>query len=212
MENSKQIVQLPRLLRTPLKVNANAPRIMTPLPLTSRVHPRQLYWIPSPNLSLCGDRKRSLCAISSTHAASSPFTVWSTAPPSRHFLYTLSSTAPPCTRPPRGLPISVPVNVRYNSVYATIFKPARRAFHATTVRRRMHHFDTLKLVQRLKDEGLSEEQAVALMRVLNDVVEESIQDMTRTMVLKEGWLFFLVSFYVSPLHVLFWIGHGESPI
>ena len=49
-----------------------------------------------------------------------------------------------------------------------------------------HHFDTLKFVQRLKGEGFSEEQAVAMMRVLNDVIEESIQNLTRTMVLKEG--------------------------
>lgn len=48
-----------------------------------------------------------------------------------------------------------------------------------------HHFDTLKFVQRLKDEGFKEEQAVAMMRVLNDVIEESIQNLTRTMVLKE---------------------------
>jgi hypothetical protein len=44
------------------------------------------------------------------------------------------------------------------------------------------------VVQRLKGEGFSEEQAIALMRVLNDVVEESIQNLTRTMVLREGRL------------------------
>jgi hypothetical protein len=48
----------------------------------------------------------------------------------------------------------------------------QRAFHATTPRYRDHHFDTLKFVQRLKDEGFSEEQAVAMMRVLSDVIEE----------------------------------------
>lgn len=51
---------------------------------------------------------------------------------------------------------------------------------------RDHHFDTLKFVQRLKKEGFSEEQAVAMMRVLNDVIQESIQNLTRTMVLREG--------------------------
>ncbi|RHZ68847.1 hypothetical protein CDV55_105624 [Aspergillus turcosus] len=50
---------------------------------------------------------------------------------------------------------------------------------------REHHFDTLRFVQRLKDEGFSEEQAVAMMRVLNDVIQESIQHLTRTMVLRE---------------------------
>jgi hypothetical protein len=37
---------------------------------------------------------------------------------------------------------------------------------------RDHHFDTLKFVQRLKDEGFTEEQAEAMMRVLSDVIEE----------------------------------------
>ncbi|KAH0379434.1 DUF1640-domain-containing protein, partial [Aureobasidium melanogenum] len=61
----------------------------------------------------------------------------------------------------------------------------RRQFSATTQRNRDHHFDTLKFVQRLKDEGFTEEQAVAMMKVLSDVVEESIQNLTRTMVLRE---------------------------
>ncbi|KAL2828661.1 peptide N-acetyl-beta-D-glucosaminyl asparaginase amidase A-domain-containing protein [Aspergillus cavernicola] len=75
--------------------------------------------------------------------------------------------------------------IRYNGVYVAIFHPARRAFHASAPRERDHHFDTLKFVQRLKDEGFSEEQAVATMRVLNDVIQESIQNLTRTMVLRE---------------------------
>ncbi|MCJ1428659.1 Coiled-coil domain-containing protein 90B, mitochondrial [Sticta canariensis] len=50
---------------------------------------------------------------------------------------------------------------------------------------RDHHFDTLKVVQRLKDEGFSEEQSRAMMLVLSDVIEESIQNLTRTMVLRE---------------------------
>ncbi|KAI9681645.1 MAG: hypothetical protein M1829_000844 [Trizodia sp. TS-e1964] len=61
----------------------------------------------------------------------------------------------------------------------------RRSFHASTPQARDHHFDTLKFVQRLKDEGIKEEQAVAMMRVLSDVIEESIQNLTRTMVLRE---------------------------
>ncbi|KIH94006.1 mitochondrial protein FMP32 [Sporothrix brasiliensis 5110] len=62
---------------------------------------------------------------------------------------------------------------------------ARRAFHAAAVRRRDHHFDTLKFVQRLQDDGFTEDQSVAMMKVLNDVIEESIQNLTRTMVLRE---------------------------
>jgi hypothetical protein len=49
---------------------------------------------------------------------------------------------------------------------------ARRSFSSTAVRARDHHFDTLKFVQRLKDEGFTEEQAVAMMKVLSDVIEE----------------------------------------
>lgn len=78
--------------------------------------------------------------------------------------------------------------IRHNGVYVATFNPARRAFHASAPRERDHHFDTLKFVQRLKDEGFSEEQAVAMMRVLNDVIQESIQNLTRIMVLREGWL------------------------
>ncbi|KAI1637966.1 DUF1640-domain-containing protein [Biscogniauxia mediterranea] len=61
----------------------------------------------------------------------------------------------------------------------------RRSFHATAPRARDHHFDTLKFVQRLQSEGFTEEQSVAMMKVLNDVIEESIQNLTRTMVLRE---------------------------
>ena len=63
-----------------------------------------------------------------------------------------------------------------------------RAFSTTQSRARDHHFDTLKFVQRLKDEGFSEEQSKAMMLVLSDVIEESIQNLTRTMVLREGVL------------------------
>ncbi|CAK3848813.1 FMP32, mitochondrial [Lecanosticta acicola] len=62
---------------------------------------------------------------------------------------------------------------------------ARRAFSATPVSSKDHHFDTLKFVQRLQQEGFTEEQAVAMMKVLSDVIEESIQNLTRTMVLRE---------------------------
>jgi hypothetical protein len=47
-----------------------------------------------------------------------------------------------------------------------------RAFHATAQRQRDHHFDTLKFVKRLQGEGFTEEQSVAMMRVLDDVIEE----------------------------------------
>ena len=62
----------------------------------------------------------------------------------------------------------------------------RQCFSTAPVLSRDHHFDTLKFVQRLKDEGFSEEQSKAMMLVLSDVIEESIQNLTRTMVLREG--------------------------
>jgi hypothetical protein len=62
---------------------------------------------------------------------------------------------------------------------------SRAAFHTTSRRQRDHHFDTLRFVQRLQSEGFTEEQSVAMMKVLNDVIEESIQNLTRTMVLRE---------------------------
>lgn len=76
--------------------------------------------------------------------------------------------------------------IRHNGVYVATFKPARRAFSTSRALTKDHHFDTLKFVQRLRGEGFSEEQSVAMMRVLNDVIEESIQNLTRTMILKEG--------------------------
>lgn len=63
----------------------------------------------------------------------------------------------------------------------------RRSFSTTPQLLRDHHFDTLKCVQRLKAEGFSEEQSKAMMLVLSDVIEESIQNLTRTMVLREGY-------------------------
>jgi hypothetical protein len=47
-----------------------------------------------------------------------------------------------------------------------------RSFSRPAAARRDHHFDTLKFVQRLKDEGLTEEQSVAMMKILSDVIEE----------------------------------------
>lgn len=93
---------------------------------------------------------------------------------------TSASTTTRSSAEPLGTPI------RHNGVYVATFRPAQRAFHATPARPRDHHFDTLKFVKRLRAEGFSEEQAVAMMRMLNDIIQESIQNLTRTMVLREG--------------------------
>ncbi|KAI1423963.1 DUF1640-domain-containing protein [Xylaria sp. FL1777] len=84
--------------------------------------------------------------------------------------------SPPCT-------ISKTHNERLSIIQR--HPSLRRSFHATASRGRDHHFDTLKFVQRLQSEGFTEDQAVAMMKVLNDVIEESIQNLTRTMVLRE---------------------------
>ena len=64
--------------------------------------------------------------------------------------------------------------LRQHQFEPSIFKSLaqRRSFHATASRSRDHHFDTLKFVQRLKEEGFTEEQSVAMMKVLSDVIEE----------------------------------------
>jgi hypothetical protein len=49
---------------------------------------------------------------------------------------------------------------------------ARRPFSASAPQLKDHHFDTLKFVQRLKEEGFTEEQAEGMMRILGDVIEE----------------------------------------
>lgn len=43
-------------------------------------------------------------------------------------------------------------------------------------------------MQRLRAEGFSEEQSQALLRVLSDIVQESVQNLTRTMVSREDAL------------------------
>lgn len=48
-----------------------------------------------------------------------------------------------------------------------------RPFHISAPRRNSgQHFDTLRFVQKLQNEGFTEEQAAALMKILNDVMEE----------------------------------------
>ncbi|RKF62942.1 Protein FMP32, mitochondrial [Golovinomyces cichoracearum] len=63
--------------------------------------------------------------------------------------------------------------------------PFLQKFHTSYRRPRDHHFDTLRFVQRLQEEGFTQEQSVAMMKVLSDVIEESIQNLTRTMVMRE---------------------------
>ena len=59
--------------------------------------------------------------------------------------------------------------MRRGALPAAVF---HRQFSATAQQSKDHHFDTLKFVQRLKDEGFTEEQAEGMMKVLSDVIEE----------------------------------------
>ncbi|OAL06589.1 DUF1640-domain-containing protein [Phaeosphaeriaceae sp. SRC1lsM3a] len=102
-----------------------------------------------------------------------------------------SSRAARCTPPPFAATLhshctqsrqrlwSYPISSHVSAVNSS------RHFSATAPQLKDHHFDTLKFVQRLKEEGFTEEQAEGMMRVLGDVIEESIQNLTRTMVLRE---------------------------
>ena len=175
MAPPKTVTEVPRSILPRLTWNGTSPRTtVTPvqpaaLSTTRRWNTaaRQLHTLTFPSNS-----SRFITTVS-REIASSTVTRRSSAS---------SNTTNPTYRPSVE-PFNTPV--RYNGVYVATFKPAKRAFHATAPRGRDHHFDTLKFVQRLKDEGFSEEQAVAMMRVLNDVIQESIQNLTRTMVLRE---------------------------
>lgn len=156
-----------------------APRTSVPPPrpslLSAKRQPSQQRITPS--RSLCTSAVSPYSSISFS-AATRGTTVTSTI---------LRPTAAPTTATTKSSSAESSINpIRHNGTYVAAFKPARRAFHATAARQRDHHFDTLKFVKRLKEEGFSEEQAAAMMRILNDVIQESIQNLTRTMVLKEG--------------------------
>jgi len=89
-------------------------------------------------------------------------------------------------RPSSVTKISIPIRQNDFSKKSILLSAIhRQAFHVTTRQQRDHHFDTLKFVQRLREEGFTEAQSVAMMKVLSDVIEESILNLTRTMVLRE---------------------------
>ncbi|KAE8376833.1 hypothetical protein BDV26DRAFT_227956 [Aspergillus bertholletiae] len=179
MAPQKSVTEVPRSILPRLTWNGSSARTTVPPPQSNILSARQ--------------RQKTLCTHSWNSAGRQLHTLTFSPHPSTSISATvrgptlssisrrlLESTSP--IGPP-AVPTSNPI--RYNGVYVAAFKPARRAFHASAPQQRDHHFDTLKFVQRLKAEGFSEEQAVAMMRVLNDVIQESIQNLTRTMVLRE---------------------------
>ncbi|KAL2808672.1 hypothetical protein BJX63DRAFT_435891 [Aspergillus granulosus] len=180
MAPQKSVAEVPRSILPRLTWNGSSTRTSlsashsAPLPVGRKQHQRTqgstaLTWQTPPPLPV--HRSAAFFTTSRDIATSASIV--------RRFPRSTLTTSNLQVSQPAGNP------VRYNGVYVATFNPARRAFHASAPRERDHHFDTLKFVQRLKAEGFSEEQAVAMMRVLNDVIQESIQNLTRTMVLRE---------------------------
>lgn len=104
---------------------------------------------------------------------------WQAAPTHHSTIRALSTkqTSCPSSKRLQPSPRSSVARHRYNAISRPISSiiqtPAlKRAFHATARQSRDHHFDTLKFVQRLQEEGFTETQSVAMMKVLSDVIEE----------------------------------------
>ncbi|KAJ6079905.1 hypothetical protein N7467_009658 [Penicillium canescens] len=173
MASQKHVVEVPRTLLPRLTWNSSSSRpsiTITHHPALASQRPLPQGWSPlNRQIHSFGHTYQSSRFISSSSRESISSSLVSRRP---------SPSTAPSTTPPSN-------PIRHNGVYVATFNPARRAFHATPARPRDHHFDTLKFVKRLQAEGFSEEQSVAMMRVLNDIIQESIQNLTRTMVLRE---------------------------
>ena len=146
-------------------------------PITA-VTPRFLL----PQLSWKASSPSWLAAASRVHPSTGGSELWN-----RNIHHSSSSSTRSCIHARHALSPLIPYRQDPSFVrYSHLPLCYRQCFSATPVMSRDHHFDTLKFVQRLKDEGFSEEQSKAMMLVLSDVIEESIQNLTRTMVLREG--------------------------
>lgn len=106
---------------------------------------------------------------------------WQTAPVQHNTIRALSMISANHSTPPRYIASTAERKTLHDR--AQIRTTSRilesrahhRAFHATARQQRDHHFDTLKFVQRLKEEGFTEAQSVAMMKVLSDVIEERLE-------------------------------------
>ncbi|KAJ5672394.1 hypothetical protein N7507_001521 [Penicillium longicatenatum] len=176
MPPPKHVAEVPRSILPRLTWNSSSSRPT----VTSYHHPALATRQRQRHLQGWSPLNQQIHCITSSQASRA----YSTSIRDSRFASTVvrQTSAPVATRPS---PESLGSPIRHNGVYVAAFKPAQRAFHATPIRLRDHHFDTLKFVKRLQAEGFSEEQAVAMMRVLNDIIQESIQNLTRTMVLRE---------------------------
>lgn len=174
MAPTKNIVEVPRSILPRLTWNSSSrPTVSSYHPAFSAQQRQHQGWTPL---------TRSAPALSSSHQSVRAFSTAIRGPQAGSLVSQRTSTSAALSQTPE----STRNPIRHNGVYVATFKTAQRAFHATPARQRDHHFDTLRFVKRLQAEGFSEEQAVAMMRVLNDIIQESIQNLTRTMVLREG--------------------------
>lgn len=183
MAHQKPVTEVPRSILPRLTWNGSSARTTVPPPQTTALSARRQQ--KQRRIHGWNSTRRSLntLMLSSRPPTSASLSLRE---PGLSLLAVRQTPASTCATTNRPTYECAGNPIRYNGVYVATFKAARRAFHASAIRQRDHHFDTLKFVQRLKDEGFSEEQAVAMMRVLNDVIQESIQNLTRTMVLREG--------------------------
>lgn len=175
MPPQKHVAEVPRSLLPRLTWNGSSsrPAVASHTSLTPRRRQQYLHgWSPL---------TRQINSLNTSYQSSRGI---STSIRDSRFASSVARRTPTSVAPRSAEPLGNPI--RHDGVYVATFKSAQRAFHATPVRPREHHFDTLKFVKRLQAEGFSEEQAVAMMRVLNDIIQESIQNLTRTMVLREG--------------------------
>jgi len=170
MAPHKAIIELPRFIYARVPAPASA-FVQTTTRLCAIAPAARTRWHIKPSLHY-SNTTRQLSSVALTRRRSSSA---QSPPPSPSLKYVSSASSRTTSSAP----------LRHNGTYATAFQVARRTFATTRANQKSHHFDTLKFVQRLKDEGFNETQAVAMMRVLNSVIEESIQNLTRTMVLKE---------------------------
>ena len=188
MASQKHVAEVPRSLLPRLSWNSSTSRSTA----STSHHPALVTRQRQPSLHVWSPFNRQIYNLETPYRASRAFSTSIQNPSFTSIaLQRISNSA--ATHPanePHGNP------VRHNGVYVATFKPAKRAFHSTPSRLREHHFDTLKFVKRLQAEGFSEEQAVAMMRVLNDIIQESIQNLTRTMVLREGWSVEIANIYI----------------
>lgn len=181
MATSKSAVVLPRLLLRPQPTNSPVAAKW----YSGRVHASQMLAGSHPSPLHYSPARQAFalqCLAGSAWPAFTPLTASRYISSTSRAFWTTTDIAQPRRERPI-IPVISPI--KHNGLYVAVWKPARCAFHSSRSQRQDPHFDTLEIVRRLKAEGFSEEQSEALMRVLNNVIEQSIQNLKKTMVLRE---------------------------